>query len=65
MVLNVLNVTRANYIVYVGEPEGMCTASDTFFRLLSLSWREIAHVAIPSWPGIHDALWVYTRKERF
>jgi hypothetical protein len=48
-------------LIYVGEPPGGHTADDAFFAELARRWRLVEHVALPNWPGTHDALSVYER----
>lgn len=50
-----------NTLVYVGE-HGGCCANDRLFELLDTGWEEVEIITIPRWFGIHDYLWVYTRK---
>lgn len=49
--------------IYIGEGWGGCTGDEAFHELLSDAWNEVAAVDIPQWDGIHDALYVYERKE--
>jgi len=49
-------------LIFVGESEGGCTADWKFFRELDDSWEEEDYVQIPTYQGIHDALWVYKRR---
>ena len=48
-------------LVYVGEGDGGCNASDAFFIELARAWTLTTEVEIPQWYGIHDYLQVYER----
>lgn len=54
---------RGKNVVYVGEGYGGCTADDGFHEELIANWDEVLDLSIPQWWGLHDRLWVYTRKE--
>lgn len=58
----VLEAYEGNTVVYVGESSGGCTGDDRFHQILSDHWTSVAEVAIPTWPGIHDGLEIFTRK---
>lgn len=49
-------------VIYVGEPEGGCTASDDFFAALERDYRLAHTLPIPHWPSVHDALEVWSRR---
>ncbi len=49
-------------LVYIGEPEGLTSADDAFFRLLFKSWKLKEIVALPQWPETYDVMFVYERK---
>lgn len=49
-------------IIYIGEHEGGCCATDQFFEKLRRHFRQVDDVEIPQWPGIHDYLSVWRRK---
>lgn len=55
---------RGDRVIYVGENGDGCTADDAFHAALKAQWSEIAYYAIPQWPGIHDAVYVYERRKR-
>jgi hypothetical protein len=48
--------------VYVGDPNA--SADRRFHEELKLRWLLRNRVAIPNWPGIHDAVYLYGRKEQ-
>lgn len=48
-------------LVYIGEEQGGRTADDAFFARLRTAWRAVDHAALPTWPGMRDALTVYRR----
>jgi len=50
------------HIVYVGETRGGCTASEGFFELIDTYYGLVGKIEIPSYVGIHDNLFHYTRK---
>lgn len=51
-------------VVYVGEGQGGCNATDPFFELLEerMVEDEDLRAWIPRWPGMHDHLTVYRRR---
>lgn len=61
MAFNTLKQYRGETVLYVGEGKGGCTASDSFFNLLTKNFSEEESVEIPVWFGIHDRLFVFKR----
>lgn len=61
MAVNTLKQYRGETVLYVGEGKGGCTASDSFFNLLTKNFSEEESVEIPVWFGIHDRLFVFKR----
>ena len=57
-----LGLHRGEYVAYVGEGWGGCTASDGFYEILEDRYDLIEEVAIPQWYGLHDQLFIYQRK---
>ena len=57
-----LRAYRGNRLIYIGEPEGGCCATDRFFAEIAARWREVQTIALPQWWGLHDALWFYERR---
>lgn len=57
----------ANYagdtVAYIGEGDGGCTGDDAFFDALSTGWTVERVVTLPQWPGVHDSLVIYRRKQ--
>lgn len=49
-------------LVYVGEGSYGCTGDSHFHNLLMHAYNLTDTVHIPQWYGMHDALYVYTRK---
>jgi hypothetical protein len=49
-------------LLYIGEPAGGHSADDAFFAQLAREWLPVEQVAVPNWPGTHDALTVYRRQ---
>jgi hypothetical protein len=52
------------YVLYIGEGDGGCTGEEAFHRILERFYDEVDAHAIPQWDGIHDALFVYRRKDQ-
>lgn len=50
-------------VVYIGEGSGGCTADKAFHEQLESDWSSAGSVTIPQWPGIHDCVRLYTRKD--
>lgn len=48
-------------LIYIGEGQGGCTASDDFFEQLSAQWEQIAEHRPIQWDGIHDWIHVFDR----
>lgn len=53
---------QGDYFIHVGEADGGCTADDHFFDLLQKNFLVVETVNIPTWPLMHDKLWVYRRR---
>ena len=51
---------RGSKLIYIGEGDMGCTASNCFHEELN-SWEEVERIEIPQWEGIHDSLFLYTR----
>lgn len=49
-------------VCYVGEWQG-CTGDDAFHAYLEENFNVTRTVEIPRWEGLHDRMWVLTRKE--
>jgi hypothetical protein len=57
-----LKYFRGKYVIYIGESEGGCNASDDFFNILREDYEEIEHEAwIPHWFGLHDYLSIWRK----
>jgi len=50
-------------LAYVGEGSEGCTGDQKFHDLIEERMEEVSTHALPRWPGIHDRLTIYTRKE--
>jgi hypothetical protein len=50
-------------LYYVGEGGGGCCADDWFHDLLKCGFINGREVSLPQWYGLHDYLWVGTRRE--
>jgi hypothetical protein len=57
-----LALYKGSTLIYVGEPEGGCTADDRFFEQLQAEWNGVECITMPQFDGIHDYLLVYTRR---
>jgi len=55
---------QGEYLVYVGEYNGGCTANEDFFDLLGQEWDLVKTVEIPVWSVIDDCLDVYKRQRK-
>lgn len=62
MAANALRVFKGSKLIYIGEGSGGCTGDDCFHDILWKEWQEVDIVCIPQWQGIHDCLYLYTRK---
>lgn len=49
------------YVIYIGPPNCKYVADSSFFSMLASNFKLIQKVAIPQWPGINDALFVFER----
>lgn len=58
-----LDTYGGNTLIYIGEGDGGCTADYEFFYRLDVGWQLLEMIEIPRWLGIHDAMFVYQRKE--
>jgi hypothetical protein len=54
---------KGKTLLYVGEGEGGCNASDSFFNLIEKKFTEEDCVELPVWYGIHDRLFIFERKQ--
>jgi hypothetical protein len=64
MALNCLKLFKGKYVIYIGEDRRGCTGTEEFFEELNIGWENIDYCRIPNWRGIHDAVYIYKRKER-
>lgn len=51
---NVLKLFKGNKLIYIGEPEGGCTADSDFFKLLENEWVKISNISILQWNYARD-----------
>jgi len=63
MALECLKHYQGKRLVYIGEGDGGCTASEEFFEKLEQEWEEKASHRPIQWSGIHDYVTVYERIE--
>lgn len=61
---NCLKYYRGNRLIYIGEGMGGCTGSDHFHKKLKDEWECVESIRIPTWPGLHDFLAAFERKEK-
>jgi len=59
-----LRAYSGQVLIYIGEPAGGHTANPAFFERLRNEWVLSEQVAIPQWPGAHDALSIFHRGQR-
>ena len=64
MAYSCLKEFTGNKLVYIGEDEYGCTGDGAFHELLKEEWKKVDVVFIRQFPGIHDALFFYTRKSK-
>lgn len=62
MAVTALAHHRGDYVAYIGEGEGGCTADDEFHALLEDRYDEVASVLIPRWQAINDRLTIHRRR---
>lgn len=53
-----------NTVIYIGEGLGGCTGTDEFHESLENNWDLLVEKKILQWKGLHDRLYIYTRKGR-
>lgn len=61
MALNTIRQYEGKTVIYVGENEGGCTATDSFFDFLYKQFEQEDSVEIPVWPTMHDRMTIFTR----
>lgn len=59
---NAIKAFKGNHLIYIGEPEGGCTANDSFHKELKAHWKLKKEITIPQWDGIHDLVMIYNKK---
>lgn len=54
-------VELGQYLIYIGESPGGCTANDDFFDLVwnKKLFTEVSCISIPQWYGIHDEMYIW------
>ena len=53
---------RGKKFVYIGEGVDGCTGGKNLFSELAENWELVGTHVIPTWVGMHDKIWFYTRK---
>lgn len=61
MALRCLKSYRGEALIYIGEPAGGCTASESFFAELARTWCRQRIINIPNFDGLHDRVEIYAR----
>ena len=61
MAANCLDAYKGKTLIMVGEGEGGCTGDDEFWLKITEGWQRTLRYSIPTWPGIHDQLSIYSR----
>ncbi len=51
---------QGDQVVFIGDKG--CTADEAFYAELATGWQQHHEISIPTWPGIHDAIYLYERK---
>ena len=60
-----LNAFSGEYVCYVGEGSGGCTATDDFHELLDTKFNEVqVDATVPQFWGVHDYLSVWHRRPK-
>lgn len=58
----VLKLYTGRKVIYIGEGDGGCNATEEFFKILWNKFNEVEVVDIPQWDGLHDRLYLMERK---
>ena len=61
MAANTLRQYEGRTVIYVGEDQGGCTATDSFFNFLYEHFTEEESVEIPTWPNNHDRMVIFKK----
>jgi hypothetical protein len=62
MAYEALRAFKGDKLIYVGESDDGCNATDAFFELIEKEWVKIKVINIPQWFGLHDSLYLYEKK---
>lgn len=62
---NALKCFKGQYVIYIGEGYGGCTADDDFHEELERYWERVEEHDLKQWWAIHDELTVYKRKTNY
>lgn len=57
-----LKQIKPSKLIYIGETDGGCCGSDSFFDEIYHKYDEIKSMGLPQWLGLHDWLVIYKRK---
>ena len=61
MAEHALRLHRGDHVVYIGDGEGGCTATDAFHEQLAARYEQVGRIQLPQWPGLHDDLEIWER----
>jgi hypothetical protein len=64
MATQALQLYAGDYLIYIGENSHGACADDSFFTELKSKWKLKETVVIPTWPLMHDLVWLYQRKRK-
>lgn len=56
-----LDAYQGDALIYIGEGQGGCTATDAFFQKLDRDWKPCAEGPLVQWGALHDHLEVWIR----
>jgi len=62
MASDCLKEYKGEYVIYIGESDGGCTADGEFFKIIEREFEEVKVIPIPQWYGIHDYIYIYKRR---
>lgn len=55
---------QGQWLAYIGESDGGCTADSDFFSYIRKSFYEVANVRNPQFWGLHDEFYLYRKRGR-
>jgi len=63
MATKCLKSYKGEYVIYIGESHGGCTADEEFFDVIERDFELVKRIEIPQWYGIHDELYIFKRRD--